>query len=235
MWKLRQTQRKRPKRHSPNKARERWNDKGEINNGLTAGNGVGASSLEIRNENVPCRLPCGHPYILQIQSRKVKRCRGTTSTFGCCPDSDFTTRSLTSSVRNSFRGISHSKRRWFWKVQLAVFSDLFARINALQPNRSPEKVLNKWVIDCFFSSNVGTHGPVCCFETIWNDFVPKNCLSRPFNISHQRTRKYPSTHFPGCCNLNEISRTLYCVTETWLVPSVPNIAAQPFGFTLVWK
>ena len=98
------------------------------------------------------RLPCGHPYRLQIQSSEIKRCRGTTSTFGCCPVSDITARPLTVSSR----GISHSKWRWFWKVQLTVFSDLFAKINTLQPNRSPEKVLNKWVIDCFFFSNVST-------------------------------------------------------------------------------
>ena len=40
------------KRHTPNKARERWNDKGEINKGPSTGNGVGASSLEIRTGNL---------------------------------------------------------------------------------------------------------------------------------------------------------------------------------------
>ena len=51
LWKLEKTQWKMPKRHAPNKARERWNDKGEINKGPTTGNGVGASSLEIRTGN----------------------------------------------------------------------------------------------------------------------------------------------------------------------------------------
>ena len=51
-YKLWQTQHqwgqgKRPKRHAPNKAQERWNNKGEINKGPTANNGVRASSLEI--------------------------------------------------------------------------------------------------------------------------------------------------------------------------------------------
>ena len=36
------------KRHAPNKVRERWNNKEEINKGPTTDNGVGASSWEIR-------------------------------------------------------------------------------------------------------------------------------------------------------------------------------------------
>ena len=34
--------------------------------------------------------------------------------------------------------------------------NLFDEISAVQPNRSPKQVLNKWVTDCFFSSNVST-------------------------------------------------------------------------------
>ena len=48
LWKLEWTDRKRLKRHAPNKAQERWNNKEEINKGPTTNNGVGASSLEIR-------------------------------------------------------------------------------------------------------------------------------------------------------------------------------------------
>ena len=48
LWKLEQTERKRLKRHAPNKVRERWNNKEEINKGPTTDNGDGASSLEIR-------------------------------------------------------------------------------------------------------------------------------------------------------------------------------------------
>ena len=41
---------KKLKRHAPNKARERWNIKEEINKDPTTDNGVGASSLEIGTE-----------------------------------------------------------------------------------------------------------------------------------------------------------------------------------------
>ena len=50
--KARVNKRKRPKRHAPNEARERWNDKGKINKGPTTGTGIGASFLEIRTENL---------------------------------------------------------------------------------------------------------------------------------------------------------------------------------------
>ena len=43
---------KKTETHAPNKAREIWNDTGEINKGPTTGNGVGASSLEIRTGNL---------------------------------------------------------------------------------------------------------------------------------------------------------------------------------------
>ena len=66
----------------------------------------------------------------------------------------------------SSRGISRSKWRWFWNVQLVVFSNRFAKINALQPNRSPEKVLNKWVIDCRML--------VRTYMLFWNDLEPFN-------------------------------------------------------------
>ena len=48
LWKLEETERKRLKRHAPNKARERWNNKEEINKRPTTDNGVGALSLKIR-------------------------------------------------------------------------------------------------------------------------------------------------------------------------------------------
>ena len=47
LWKLEWTERKRLKRHAPNKVRERCN-RVEINKGPTTDNGVGTSSLEIR-------------------------------------------------------------------------------------------------------------------------------------------------------------------------------------------
>ena len=49
-------------------------------------------------EMFPDRLPCGHLDRLQIQSSEIKRCRGTTSTFGCCFVSDVAARPLTFSV-----------------------------------------------------------------------------------------------------------------------------------------
>ena len=62
LWKVWQTQQKRPKRHAPTKAPESLNNKGEINSGPAAGNDIGASSLEIRTWIFfLSRLPCGHP------------------------------------------------------------------------------------------------------------------------------------------------------------------------------
>ena len=55
MWssllsKARVNRTKKTETHAPNKARERWNDKGEINKGPTTGNGVGASSWRFELE-----------------------------------------------------------------------------------------------------------------------------------------------------------------------------------------
>ena len=78
---------------------------------------------------------------------------------------------------NSSCRISHSKWRWFWIIQLTLFSNLFAKINALQPNRSPENVLNKWV------SSLRT------LMLFWNNlewFCAPNCLSRPFNSKRKQ-------------------------------------------------
>ena len=43
--------------------------------------------------------PVDTPYRLQIQLSEIKCCRGTTSMFGCCPDSDVIARPSTFSVR----------------------------------------------------------------------------------------------------------------------------------------
>ena len=69
-------QRKRPKRHAPNKAQERWNDKGEINKGPTTNNGVRASSLEIHKRIVSKLgwLPCGHSYRQEHTESAVFQC-----------------------------------------------------------------------------------------------------------------------------------------------------------------
>ena len=73
--KARVTQPKRPKRHAPNKTQERWNDKGEINKGPTTGNGVGASSLEIRElEIFPSRLHCGHVFEPKLNAQQDAIC-----------------------------------------------------------------------------------------------------------------------------------------------------------------
>ena len=57
---------------APNKARERWNNKGEINNGPTAGNGVGVSSLEIRTGN----LSVGYPVDFKSSGAKPNTAEG---------------------------------------------------------------------------------------------------------------------------------------------------------------
>ena len=48
LWKLNRTKKQQLKRHAPNKAREKWNNKEEINKGPTTDSGVQASSLDIR-------------------------------------------------------------------------------------------------------------------------------------------------------------------------------------------
>ena len=78
LWKLwqmhQQQQQKEEVRNAsaPNKARERWNNKGEINNGPTAGNGVGASSLEIRTGN----LSMGYPVDFKSSGAKPNTAEG---------------------------------------------------------------------------------------------------------------------------------------------------------------
>ena len=118
LWKLEYwTQWKRPKRHAPNKARERWNNKGEINKGPTTEKELHPWRFE--QELFQSRLPCGHSH------RPAFHVWLLACLWRHCP-----------TVDRIFR--------------------LFAKIKALQPNRSPEKVWNKWIIDCFFSSNVNT-------------------------------------------------------------------------------
>ena len=92
-----------------NKARERWNNKGEINNGPTAGNGVEASSLEIRTGNFSKSVTLWTSNPME-RNQTLQRDDLHVWLLSClwhhCP------RPLTFSVRS--RGISHSKWRWFW-------------------------------------------------------------------------------------------------------------------------
>ena len=138
---------------APNKARERWNNMGgEINNDPTTGNGVGASSLEIRTGN----LSVGYPVDFKSSGAKPNTAEGRLPCLVAVL-SDVTARPLTFSVRS--RGISHSKWRWFLNVQLTVFSDLFAKINALQPNLITSESY------CFFFWNISTD----LYMLFWSD------------------------------------------------------------------
>ena len=55
-------------------ARERWNDKGEINKGPTTGNGVGASALEIRTGNLSKSVTCGHVFEPKLNAQQGAIC-----------------------------------------------------------------------------------------------------------------------------------------------------------------
>ena len=65
---------KKTETHAPNKARERWNDKGEINKGPTTGNGVRASSLEIRTGNLSESVTCGHVFEPKLNAQQGAIC-----------------------------------------------------------------------------------------------------------------------------------------------------------------
>ena len=62
----------RPVKNGLNKARERWNDKGEINKGLAMASELHPWRFEL--EIFPSRLPCGHVFEPKLTAQQGAIC-----------------------------------------------------------------------------------------------------------------------------------------------------------------